>query len=244
MLLFQLQDCRLRPSSFCVAKRVRALAYWARSRAQRQLPIPDDGFDAPALALSIQQLNFGETEEAEVKKPPKLNPDEWDTWEPAFINYLKSLNGVQSTPLAYVIRKDTLTPDDFDATDDFNRLIHAVPLNGPAFTKDNQQVARELLSFITGTGAENFVNQDSDDGRQMMLALRDHYNGPGEVTKRYKKAKERFNQLHYKNEAVFPWSTFVSELTKCFTVYEKVRRPMDICTKIDKLMEKCQPTEL
>ena len=102
----------------------------------------------------------------------------------------------------------------------------------------------ELISFITGTGAENFVDQASNDGRRMMTALRNHYNGPGEVTKRYKKAEERLKGLHYRNESVFPWSTFVSELTKCFTAYEKAGRPIDPRTKMDHLMTKCLPNEL
>ena len=63
-------------------KRVRALAHWARGRARRQENIPDDMFDAALLAEAIQELNLGDIEEAEVKKPPKLHPDEWDTWVP------------------------------------------------------------------------------------------------------------------------------------------------------------------
>ena len=225
-------------------KRVRALAHWARERAKRQLPIPDDMFNAALLAEAIEELNLGVTEEAEVKKPPKLHPDDWDTWEPAFINYLKSLKGADNTPLAYVIRDANLTAADFDPADSINRLLHSVALHGAAYTRDNQRVAMELISFITGTGAENFVDQASNDGRRMMTALRNHYNGPGEVTKRYKKAEERLKGLHYRNESVFPWSTFVSELTKCFTAYEKAGRPIDPRTKMDHLMTKCLPNEL
>ena len=43
-------------------------------------------------------LDIDEAEETELKKPPKLKPNEWDTWEPEFLNYLKSLKGHSGTP--------------------------------------------------------------------------------------------------------------------------------------------------
>ena len=83
-----------------------------------------------------------------------------------------------------------------------------------------------------------------NDGRSMMTTLCNHYNGPGEVTKRCNKAKELLTHLHCKNELVFPWSEFVSQLTKAFIAYEKAGRPLDAQTKMDYLMEKTQPVEL
>ena len=225
-------------------KRVRALALWARKRRMMQQPIPDDAFTAALLDAAMIELDLGDQEEMDIKKPPKLNPEEWDTWEPSFTNYLKSLKGVQGTPLSYVIRDPNLTVNDFDPTDDLNRLIYAVPLNGAAYNIDNTRVARELFSFISGTGADNFVDESSDNGRAMMTRLRAHYDGPGEVDKRYKKAQAVLESLHYKNEAVFTWSNFVSQLTKCFTTYEKAGRPLDPRTQMDYLIRKCLPTEL
>ena len=95
-------------------KRIRALAHWARKQQLRQLPIPNGGFTAALMAASIQELDMEAEEETEVKKPAKLNPEDWDVWEPSFVNYLKSLKGVQGTPLSYVIRSANLTVNDFD----------------------------------------------------------------------------------------------------------------------------------
>ena len=50
--------------------------------------------------------------------------------------------------------------------------------------------------------------------------------------------------LHHKNEMVFLWSKFVSQLTKAFIAYEKAGRPLNAQTKMDCLMEKTQPVEL
>ena len=146
------------------------------------------------------------TDEIDVKKPPKLKPDDWDTWEPKFVNYLKSLRGQAGTPLDFIVRDPTKTVNDFPATDEANRLIYAVALNGPVYRQDNRRVARELCSFIAGTSAANFVREGSDDGRGMMTTLRNHYNGPGEVTKRHNEAKELLTHLHY-NNAFVNWDT-------------------------------------
>ena len=85
------------------SKRVRAMAHWARELTKRQLPVPDDGFDAAALAAALQEMDALTVDDTEVKKPPMLKPEDWDIWEPAFINYLKSITGTDGTPLAYVI---------------------------------------------------------------------------------------------------------------------------------------------
>ena len=73
---------------------MRALAYCARDLRNRQLPIDDNGFDAAALAAAMILLDSDNaTDETDVKKPLKLKLDDWDTWEPKFVNYMKSLQG-------------------------------------------------------------------------------------------------------------------------------------------------------
>ena len=97
----------------------------------------------------------------------------------------------------------TKTVNNFLATHERNRLIHAIALIGPVFQKDNQRVAHELHSFVAGTCAANFVREGSNNGRGMMTTLCNHHNGPGEVAKRHNKAKELLTHLHCKNELAF-----------------------------------------
>ena len=175
------------------------------------------------------------TNETDSKKPQKLKPDDLDTWEPKCVNYFKFLRG------HCIIHDPTKTVNDFLATDEANRLIYAVALNGPVHQQDNCRVARKLHSFIAGTSVANFVREGSNDGRGMMTTLQDHYNEPGEVTKRCNKAKELLTHLHCKNKLVFLWS---AQLTKAFIACKKASRPLDMWTKVDHLMEKTQPTEL
>ena len=189
-------------------------------------------------------LDVEAEEEEEVKRPRHLNPEEWDTWCPAFENYLKALKGRAGTPLFYIIRNPNLTTDDFQIDDHFNQLVYAVALNGPFFEADNARVAREIFSFIAGTAAANFVDENSNDGRGMWHALSQHYDGPGEVQKRYNKAKENLRGLHYSNEVQMSWSEFVSRYLKCMDTFEKARQPKTNIEKMEILMEKIKDTNL
>ena len=87
------------------------------------------------------------------------------------MNCLKSLRGQTGAPLDCVIRDPTKTVNDFPASAEANRLIHAVALNGPVHRQDNRRVARKLHLFIAGASAANFVREGSDDGRGMMTTL-------------------------------------------------------------------------
>ena len=84
---------------------VRALAYWARDLRNGQLPINDDGFDAAALDTAMILLDTdNSTDETDLKKPPKLKPDDWDTWEPKFMNHFFMWTGSCPTGLCHLRR--------------------------------------------------------------------------------------------------------------------------------------------
>ena len=167
-------------------KSVRVLACWARDLQNRQRPIDDNGFDAAALANAMIMLDTDNaTDETDLKKPPKFEPDHWDIWEPEFVNHMKSIQRQTGAPLDCIVRDPTKTVKDFPATDEANRLIFAMALNGPVHQQDNHRVALKLHSFIAGTSAANFVREGSEDDRGMMTTLQDHCNGPGEVPRQH-----------------------------------------------------------
>ena len=117
---------------------MRALDHWARDLRNQQLPIDDNGFDTAAIAAAMISLDTDNaTDETDVKKPPKLKQDDWDTWEPKFVNHMKSSWGKAGAPLDHIIRDPTKTVSDFLATNEANRLIHLVALNGQVHQQDN-----------------------------------------------------------------------------------------------------------
>ena len=116
--------------------------------------------------------------EVAVKRPPVLKQDNWDDWEPMFVNYLKTLKGASGVPLNYVIRRNKLMPLDFEEDDSRNRLIYDVALEGRVFDVDNMQVVHKITALM-GPEMLLWVELHEDDGQNMMQALRDHYDGPG-----------------------------------------------------------------
>ena len=225
-------------------KNIRALVYWARDLRRRQVDIPDNGFTPAVLEdmLDLMEANEG-AEEVAVKRPPVLKPDDWDNWEPTFVNYLASLMGVKQVPLDYIVREDGTGPDDFEANDTRNRLIYGVPLNGHAFQHDNRRVANELIALV-GTEALPWVEPHRGDGRRMFRALQDHFNGPGEVSKRYNKAKDELKSIHYGNELVFPFASYVGRLKRIFRTYEQAGRPYTEAQKVETMLDNTRPKEL
>ena len=70
----------------------------------RQLLINDNGVDATALVNAMIVLDTDNaTDETDVRQPPKLKPDDWDTWEPEFLNYVKSLQGEAGALLDHIV---------------------------------------------------------------------------------------------------------------------------------------------
>ena len=225
-------------------KKIRALVFWARDLKQRQLPIPDNGFTLAVLQETLQIMEASENmDEVAVKRPPILKSDNWDDWEPTFVNYLKTLKGASGVPLDYVIRSDASTPQDFPENDSRNRLIYGVALEGRVFNVDNMRVAHETTALM-GPETLPWVEPYEDDGRNMMRALRDHFDGPGEVSKRYNKAKDELKGIHYASEGVFPFSLYISKLKKIFRIYDKADRPYTGSQQVETMLDGIRPKEL
>ena len=54
-----------------------------------------------------------------------------------------------------------------------------------------------------------------------MIALRTHYEGDGEVSKRITLAEESIKEAHYKNEATYPFEKYATRLKQAYTTLEK-----------------------
>ena len=221
-------------------QKIRALAMWARDLSTRQLAVNDGDFTQALLAIWLTRLDATPSEEHEVKKPPKFNPDIWDVWEPAFVNYLSSLLGAQGTPLSYIVRDPSLTIATIDPTNEFLLRQCQVALAGHAFDMDNRRVAQELLSLCTDTAAIGIIPADGTDGRAMFTALRDVFNGDGEVSRRHTIAKANYEALHYKSENAYPWNDFMTQLLRNLSIMERAGHPRSNQEKHTDLMAKIQ----
>ncbi|KAI2495884.1 Reverse transcriptase (RNA-dependent DNA polymerase) [Fragilaria crotonensis] len=82
------------------------------------------------------------------------------------------------------------------------------------------------------------------DGRRDMTALRRHYAGEGNSTRRIADAKRIQTTLQYKTERALPFNKFLNSLQRMFTIFEEEDEPLTERAKVDKLLTKVQNTTL
>ena len=116
-----------------------------------------------------------------------------------------------------------------------------MPLEGENFKRDNKLVFQMLKSACIKSDACAWIRSydRAADGRKAWLALVQHYDGSGELSKRVKRAKAELERLHYKDEKVFPFEKLITKLKENFNVLEKdkhedlsgSRQRVDLMTK-------------
>ena len=80
----------------------------------------------------------------------KFNDEKkWPNWEPAFVNYLSSIPGINGVPLSYVVHTNNDPDHDTDFDDDFIAWsIACTPLNSASFRTDACKVHQILMNFL------------------------------------------------------------------------------------------------
>ena len=75
----------------------------------------------------------------------KFDPDDFDTYEDAFVNLLGQTFGVLKEPLCYVVRPN-LVSDEF--ANNQEECMYQLPLDSDTFEADNHAVYRKLKAFL------------------------------------------------------------------------------------------------
>jgi hypothetical protein len=162
----------------------------------------------------------------------------WPEWEPAFVNYLSTIPGVNGVPLSYVVREKE-DPDLSGVFDSFNeRAIACSPLVGAVFQADARKVHQLIKSFLQTETAEQWIKPLArrQSGRADMKALRDHYSGEGNTSRRIAVAERIRDTLHYKNERAMPFSGFLDKLQKMFNIFEEEKEEITDQANIRRLV--------
>ena len=179
--------------------------------------------------------------------PGKLKDErKWPEWEPSFVNYMSTIPGVTGVPLSYVIRElETPTPDEEYGS--FNeRSIACAPLSGHFFQADARKVHQLIKSFLQAETAEQWVRPHlkAQNGRRDMKALRDHYTGEGNTSRRIAVAERLRDSLHYKNEKLMQFSSFLAKMQTMFNIFEEEKEIMSEQAKVRILLKKVEHPEL
>ena len=170
----------------------------------------------------------------------------WPEWEPAFCNYLSTIPGVSGVPLSYVVReKDTPDPD--AVYESFNeQAVACSPLTGAVFQADAWKVHQLIKSFLQTETAKQWVKPiaKKQNGRSDMEALRNHYSGEGNTSRRIAVAERIRDSLFYKNERSMQFSAFLDKMQKMFNIFEEENEQITEQAKVRLLLKKVEHPQL
>ena len=171
----------------------------------------------------------------------------WPDWEPAFVNYLSTIPGVKGIPLSYVVRAN----EDLDHETDFEvdfvaRSIACAPLNNATFHADARKVHQLLMNFLVAESAEQWIKNLAPrvNGRLDMEALRNHYGGEGNASRRIATAEKLHETLNYKCERSMPFSTFLDRMQKMFNIFQEEGKELTENAKVRELLKRVQNNQL
>lgn len=234
-------------------KKLTGVMHWVQD-CYRTGDTPDHtNFTTAAMfeALSLAQVRESDidlvTTNSKAADPGKFKDErKWPEWEKAFINYLSVIPGVNGIPLAYVVREVEVPADDAEYASANERLIMRAPLEGQYYLADTRRVHTLLIGFLHGENTESWIRSIAryQDGRRDMIALRRHYAGEGNSTRRIGDAKKIQASLHYKSERALPFHKFLDSMQKMFTIFEEEGEPLTERAKVDELLAKVQNSGL
>ena len=131
-----------------VVKRLQTLVWWVRDHQKRGLYVDAADWTADIMQEAAQmkslKCNMADKEPS-VSDLGKFDPDDFDSFEDAFLNLLAQSYGVLCEPLRYGVRPE-MAPEVFATTKE--RRMYQFPLNGNSFELDNQSVYRKLKAFL------------------------------------------------------------------------------------------------
>ena len=170
----------------------------------------------------------------------------WAEWEPAFVNYLSTIPGVDGVPLSYVVREDEIDEVVDDDEDFVAKTVRMAPLEGTNFKADAKKVHQLLKSFLNAETAEQWVKglSKKQNGRLDMQALRRHYSGEGNTSRRITVAERIRDTLFYKSERAMSYESFLAKLQKMFNIFADEGEPMEESAKTRLLLKKIQSPHL
>jgi hypothetical protein len=205
-------------------RRIWALAKWVKLRFNQGLHIDYHEFDHIECDIAVDDVQGDDkVEEVEVDKPLAFTPAKWVEWHEGLVNYLQQKKGHAGCPLSYVIRVEPNPTPDRVACDPILAAVYHAPLEGVSYRKDSRAVYRVIKQLTLNTAAWNVLKkvEEQQDGRLLIMALRDHYDGPQARLTRITQAQRLIRALHYKGEHSQSFAVFSNKLMGAYNVLEK-----------------------
>ena len=204
--------------------------------------------DEASQRADVRKIEKDQSDTVSKAADPGKFKDErkWPEWEPAFTNYLSTIPGVNGIPLSYVIRESQVPDRDIDYPSFNERAIAYAPLTGPNFQADARKVHQLLKSFLQTETAEQWIKPIARrlSGRDDMIALRNHYSGEGNTSRRIAQAEGYRDTLYYKHEKSLSFSNFLDKIQKMFNMFQEEGESITEQAKVRMLLKKIQHPQM
>jgi len=170
----------------------------------------------------------------------------WPAWLEAQENHLSCTYGVKGTPLSYLIRKVAVGDPEAVYSSFDEKTVACAPLSGPSFEADAAVLHQKMISWTQGQDSHQFIKKKKkeNNGRVDYLLLANHYGGAGNNEVRLKKAQQIKDTLHYKNEKVMKFNTFLAKVEEMCNIFDDVGQSMWPDAKLTFLLDRVQNSEM
>jgi hypothetical protein len=236
-------------------RQLKACTHWAKDRDRLGLDIAIDGLEegdnakiqfldelkaSKDRAIISSEGDTSRISRAKEASPGKLKDEKsWVDWESGLQTLFSIQLGVNGVPLAYVIREEeheagTVYPSFVE------ECIARARLDGTEFAEDSRTVHQIIQSLTVGENAAHWLkdNVRKRNGRLDMVALRSHFRGAGNQSRRINQANHLQEKLHYKNERAMPFSDFISKVKEMFNIFADCGEPHPESAKLRFLWER------
>ena len=205
--------------------------------------------DVATQRAALRKVEDDQVETISKAADPGKFKDErkWPDWEPAFINYLSTIPGSYHVPLSYMVRENDDPARDRDFGEDFQaEMIACAPLHGAHFRADARRVHQLLKNYLIAETAEQWIKwlEVHGNGQRDMMALREHYSGEGNTSRRIATAERIRESLHYKSKRSLAFSIFLDRMQRVFNIYEEEQEEFSENAKIRELFKRVQHPQL
>ena len=125
-------------------------------------------------------------------------------------------------------------------------MIACAPLHGAHFRADAQCVDQLLKNYLVAETAEQWIKrlEVHGDGRRDTMALREHYSGEGNASRRIATAERMRESLQYKSERSLAFSVFLDRMQRMFNIYKEEQEEFSENAKLRELFKRVQHPQL
>jgi hypothetical protein len=230
-------------------RKLEALRLWISDQIQSgktPVNIPTSEFDNDVITSYLSIIDSNQKESKDVELPAIFDPTEWEDFETATIEYLRTRVGKAQVPLSYVLRDDSEKPiaTALALLSSHHQRFWNTPLTGDIFDEDERRVWGYLSGRTNTTDGWDIIKKYSigEQARTAYKELKSFYDGTSEVNKRVSRARAELENIRYTSEQNFPFIKYVAKLRGLFDTLEKGKQGRSEQEKVLFLIERISTT--